>query len=317
MLYYNTNILLKIVLMLSILIPTYNYNVFELAKVLNKQAIDSKIEFEIIILDDGSIKFHDENNKINELQFCSYEILKNNIGRSAIRNFLAKKANFDNLLFLDSDTIPIENNFITNYFSQINKGYEIIYGGIKYQDEKPKNSQLFRWKYGIKREAIAVEIRKKNPYLRLLTLNFMIKKSVFEKVRFNETVPNLRHEDTLFSYNLKQQNILVEHFENPVYHLGLDDFEIAIKKENESLIALKFLIESKLIPADYIGLSKLFYRLKKMKVLFVLKVFYKITKPFLLKNLASNNPSLFIFDIYRLGYLAKALIQTTFKKNET
>ena len=289
--------------MLSILIPTYNYNVFELAKVLNKQAIDSKIEFEIIVLDDGSIKFHDENNKINELEFCSYEILKNNMGRSAIRNFLAKKANFDNLLFLDSDTFPIDNNFITNYCSQINKGYEIIYGGIKYQNERPKKTQLFRWKYGIKREAISVEIRKKNPYLRLLTLNFMIKKTVFEKVIFNENIPNLRHEDTLFSYNLKQQKILVEHIENPIYHLGLDEFEIAIKKENESLIALKFLIESQLIPSDYISLSKLFYRLKKMKLLIVLKVFYKITKPFFLKNLASKNPSLFIFDIYRLGYL--------------
>lgn len=289
--------------MLSILIPTYNYNVFELAKVLNKQAIDSKIEFEIIVLDDGSIKFHDENNKINELEFCSYEILENNMGRSAIRNFLAKKANFDNLLFLDSDTFPIDTNFITNYCSQINKGYEIIYGGIKYQNEKPKKTQLFRWKYGIKREAISVEIRKKNPYLRLLTLNFMIKKAVFKKVIFNESIPNLRHEDTLFSYNLKQQKILVEHIENPIYHLGLDEFEIAIKKENESLIALKFLIENQLIPSDYISLSKLFYRLKKMKLLIVLKVFYKITKPFFLKNLASKNPSLFIFDIYRLGYL--------------
>lgn len=289
--------------MLSILIPTYNYNVFELAKVLNKQAIDSKIEFEIIVLDDGSIKFHDENNKINELEFCSYEILENNMGRSAIRNFLAKKANFDNLLFLDSDTFPIDTNFITNYCSQINKGYEIIYGGIKYQNEKPKKTQLFRWKYGIKREAISVEIRKKNPYLRLLTLNFMIKKAVFKKVIFNESIPNLRHEDTLFSYNLKQQKILVEHIENPIYHLGLDEFEIAIKKENESLIALKFLIENQLIPSDYISLSKLFYRLKKMKLLIVLKVFYKITKPLFLKNLASKNPSLFIFDIYRLGYL--------------
>ena len=288
--------------MLSILIPTYNYSVFELANVLNKQAINSKIEFEIIVLDDGSIKFHEENNKINEIEFCSYEVLKNNIGRSAIRNLLAKKANFDNLLFLDSDTIPIENNFIVNYIIEINKGYEIIYGGIKYQKEKPKKSQMFRWKYGNKREAITVENRIKDPYLRLLTLNFMVKKSVFNKVSFNDTIPNLRHEDTLFSYNLKQNKIRVDHFDNPIYHLGLDEFEVAIKKENESLVALKFLIDEKLIPADYISLSKKFYQLKKIQLLFVIIVFYKITKPFLLKNLASKNPSLFIFDIYRLGY---------------
>lgn len=290
--------------MLSILIPNYNCNVFKLVNVLNNQANAAKIEFEILVLDDGSQKFHSENNKINELQFCSYEILKVNIGRSAIRNLLVKKATFDNLLFLDSDTIPISNYFISNYLLKINQEEKIVSGGILYSKLKPQKSQLLRWKYGNSREALSAKVREKNPYLRLLTLNFMIKKSVFEKVNFNENIPNLRHEDTLFSHELKNHNIQVEHFENPVYHLGLDEFESAIKKENESLIALKFLIESKLIPSDYIGLSKLFYRLRKMQVVFVLRVFYKITKPFLLKNLASKNPSLFIFDFYRLGYFS-------------
>jgi GT2 family glycosyltransferase len=290
--------------MLSILIPTYNYEVYELVKVLNKQAQDAKIEFEIIVLDDGSQKFQTENNKINEFQFCTYEILKVNIGRSAIRNLLAKKAAFDNLLFLDSDTIPIETNFISNYLLQITKEEKIVSGGILYPELKPKKNQLLRWKYGNSREALSAKIREENPYLRLLTLNFMIQKSVFEKVSFNEKIPNLRHEDTLFSYNLKQQNILVEHIENPVYHNGLDDFEVALKKENESLIALKYLVENQLIPYDYISLSKLFYTLKKIKLVFLLKVFYKTTKPILLKNLASKNPSLFIFDLYRLGYFS-------------
>ena len=290
--------------MLSILIPTYNYEVYELVKVLNKQAQDAKIEFEIIVLDDGSQKFQTENNKINEFQFCTYEILKVNIGRSAIRNLLAKKAAFDNLLFLDSDTIPIDTDFISNYLLQITKQKKIVSGGILYPELKPKKNQLLRWKYGNSREALSVKVRNESPYLRLLTLNFMIQKSVFEKVSFNEKIPNLRHEDTLFSYNLKQQNILVEHIENPVYHNGLDDFEVALKKENESLIALKYLVENQLIPYDYISLSKLFYTLKKIKLIFLLKVFYKTTKPILLKNLASKNPSLFIFDLYRLGYFS-------------
>jgi glycosyltransferase involved in cell wall biosynthesis len=288
--------------MLSILIPTYNYEVYELVKVLNKQAQDTKVAFEIIVLDDGSQKFQTENNKINEFQFCTYEILKANIGRSAIRNLLAQKAAFDNLLFLDSDTIPIDTNFISNYLLQITTEEKIVSGGILYPKLKPKETQLLRWKYGNSRESLSAKAREENPYLRLLTLNFMIKKTVFEKVSFNEKIPNLRHEDTLFSYNLKQQNILVEHFDNQVYHLGLDDFKVAIKKENESLIALKFLVENQYIPYDYISLSKLFYNVKKMKLVFLLKVFYKIAKPFLLKNLASKNPSLFIFDMYRLGY---------------
>lgn len=290
--------------MLSILIPIYNYNAYPLVLELHKQCLECKIEFEIIVLDDGSQKFHSENNKINEFQFCTYEILKVNIGRSAIRNLLSRKAAYENLLFLDSDTFPADKNFISNYLLQITIEEKIVSGGILYSKLKPKENHLLRWKYGKSREALSTKVRKESPYLRLLTLNFMIKKSVFEKVRFNETIPNLRHEDTLFSYNLKQQNILVEHFENPVFHLGLDDFEIAVSKENESLIALKFLIDNQLIPTNYIRLSKLFCVFKKMQLVFLLKVFYKITKPFLLKNLSSKNPSLYIFDLYRLGYFS-------------
>ena len=32
---------------------------------------------------------------------------------------------------------------------------------------------------------------------------------------------------------LKNHTVRVEHIENPVYHLGLDEFESAIKKEND------------------------------------------------------------------------------------
>ena len=40
--------------MLSILIPTYNYNVFPLAQSIHKQCSDIDIDFEIIVLDDAS-----------------------------------------------------------------------------------------------------------------------------------------------------------------------------------------------------------------------------------------------------------------------
>jgi glycosyltransferase involved in cell wall biosynthesis len=40
--------------MLSILIPTYNYNTLLLVKTLQQQAIESKVVFEILVLDDAS-----------------------------------------------------------------------------------------------------------------------------------------------------------------------------------------------------------------------------------------------------------------------
>jgi hypothetical protein len=267
--------------------------------------LECEINFEILVFDDGSKLFTIENQKINSLENCRFEILENNIGRSAIRNLLAKKAKFNSLLFLDADTIPIHNHFIKNYIVQINEDEKVVYGGIKYQKEKPKKSEVLRWKYGISREALSVEKRQENPYLSLLTLNFLTHKSVFDKVSFNETIPNLRHEDTLFSYNLKQQKIKVIHIENPVFHLGLDGFEVAIKKENESVLGLKYLIDHQLLPTDYVRLSAIATKIDKLKLNFAFVLFYKMTRFLFLKNLSSSNPSLFIFDLYRLGNLCK------------
>ena len=51
--------------MLSILIPTYNYNVFPLVLDLHKQCLECKIDFEILCQDDHSNQFSNENQKIN------------------------------------------------------------------------------------------------------------------------------------------------------------------------------------------------------------------------------------------------------------
>lgn len=291
--------------MLSILIPTYNYNVVPLVLELQKQCLECKIAFEIIVIDDDSKLFTTENQEINSLKNCRFEKLEKNIGRSAIRNLLSKKAAFDHLLFLDADTIPIHNNFISNYISQINEDEKVVYGGIEYQKNKPQKAQILRWIYGNAREALSVEKRKENPYLSLLSLNFLIHKNIFKKVVFNENIPNLRHEDTLFSYNLMQKNVPIIHIDNPVCHLGLDDFEVAIRKENESLVALKHLIDTELLAVDYVRISKLIRKIKKVKLIPIFAVFHKIMRLVFLKNLASSNPSLFIFDLYRLSYLCQ------------
>lgn len=289
--------------MLSILIPVYNYNVYPLILELHKQCMKLKIVFEIIVIDDYSSNFLIENEKVNTLFNASYEILDSNIGRSCIRNLLANKAQYKWLLFLDSDVFPKNENFIESYIKQINTDEKVVYGGIKYQKEKPDKSKMLRWVYGNSREALSVEKRNKNPYLSFLTLNFLIKKVILDKEKFNENIPNLRHEDTLFSYNLMQKKIKIIHIENPVFHYGLDTFDIAIKKERESLIALKYLIDKKLMAASYVRISKLFSKIKYLKLTPIIAFFHTLTLPIFIKNLSSNYPSLFIFDLYRLGYL--------------
>ena len=289
--------------MLSILIPTYNYNVYNLVSTVQKQVEQTGIEYEIICLDDASNLISLENEKINTLPNSSYKKLESNIGRSKIRNLLAQKAKFDWLLYLDADVLPKKDTFISEYIPYMNNEEKIVNGGLLYREEKPEKEKLLRWVYGKKREALSAEVRQKNPYLSFLTLNFLIHKSVFKEVSFDESIPNFRHEDTLFSYNLMQKNIRIVHVDNPIYHLGLDTFKDAIQKEKESLTALKYLIDNILISVNYLKISKIFSVIKQYKLQSVISFFYKISQSLFLKNLSSNNPSLFIFDLYRLGYL--------------
>jgi len=288
--------------MLSIVIPTYNYSVVDLVLELKYQCDSIGIDYEIIVQDDYS-NFNSENEKINKLENCSFSSNIENLGRAKNRNLLAKKAKFQHLLFLDADTFPIHKNFISNYILEINDTNNIVYGGIRYQEEQPPKEKLLRWVYGKKREALNVAQRNKNIYLSFLTLNFLIHKEVFKTVIFNESIPNLRHEDTLFSYELKQNNIPLKHIENPVYHYGIDEFDKALQKEHESLLALKNLVDNNLLPADYVKLSKLFSMIKSLKLRWLIAFSFKVFKPILLKSISSPTPSLLHFDLYRIGYL--------------
>ncbi|OYQ33028.1 hypothetical protein CHU92_14000 [Flavobacterium cyanobacteriorum] len=290
--------------MLSVLIPTYNFNVYPLAAAIQKQCAGSNIAFEIIVIDDGSgSALNAENDKINYLHRCSFSALSANIGRSAIRNLLASKANYTWMLFLDADTLPVDENLIKNYLPHMDNHVKVVYGGIKYKENKPETMQLLRWVYGNRREALEAEERQQRPYLRLLTLNFLAHKDVFEKVRFNENIPNVRHEDTLFSYDLMVAGLPVEHIDNNVYHLGLDNSIQFIRKSEEAIAGLKFLLQEGLLPDDYVGMGRLYARLRKAGLAATVSFIFVATRKAMLKNLLGSHPSLKLFDFYRIGYM--------------
>lgn len=290
--------------MLSILIPTYNYNVFELSRNLQMQCEQSGILYEIIVIDDGSGSLiNEQNEKINLLPNSTFKALTKNIGRSAIRNLLADEARYKWLLFLDADTIPVDNNLIKQYLPFADNEVKLVYGGIRYQKEKPEQTHLLRWVYGNSREVVEVAEREKDPYVKILTLNFLIHKDVFKTVAFNQSIPNLRHEDTLFSYNLSEHKIKVEHVANPVYHLGLEPSEVFIRKEEQSAEVLKYLIDNHLIALNYVRVSYYHHFLNRVGLAGFTAYIFKLAKKSLLKNLTGRHPSLLVFDLYRLGYL--------------
>ena len=97
-----------------------NFNAYPLALKLEKQALLLDVNFEIICSDDGSFSLkNEENQKINLLTNSKFIELKKNIGRIQNRIFLAEKAQYEWLIFLDVDSEPKKNDYLKKYISKI------------------------------------------------------------------------------------------------------------------------------------------------------------------------------------------------------
>lgn len=184
--------------MLSILIPTYNYNTFPLVLELHKQCLDCEIEFEILCQDDASgSNWNTENQKINSLDNCTFFINNSNLGRGNNINSLVEKSKYDFLLLMDCDTFPTQNDFIQKYCEVIPTA-SVVFGGILYEKKIPSKEQLLRWVYGNKREALSLENRNKKPNFNALTSNLLIKKEIISQYPFDATITNYGYEDLCF-----------------------------------------------------------------------------------------------------------------------
>ena len=291
--------------MLSILIPTFNHLTTNLVKDLHLQCLESKIIFEIIIYDDASTdrKVSLENSKLNKLSNVYYKRNKINIGRSAIRNKLAAESKYKWLLFIDADVIPKTKNFVNKYLDSINDNYEVISGGIAYSKKPKKKKQILRWKYGKKREYMSIIYRKNNPYLSLLSSNFLIKRKIILKNPFNEKISKIANEDSIFSYDLKSKKIQITHIDNQVLHENLENSTIFLEKTLRFAKSSLIFVESNLIDKNYMKITRTYFILKKFKITTLLKYIHYYLGDCFKKHLRSKNPSLLIFDFYRLSYI--------------
>jgi hypothetical protein len=295
--------------MLSILIPIYNYNAYPLVLELHKQCLECAIDFEILCQDDASKSvLNSENEKINSLFNCNFTELKVNIAHRQNRNMLANKAKFENLLFIDGDSIIIRNNYISNCVSWLND-FDIIYGGRLHPENCPSNVQKLRWKYGKFIEDKSVEKRKLAPFQSLLFNNTVIKKDCFNKVKFDSHLTKYGHDDTQLSYQLSQFNPKLKHIDNPVEHGDIDSNKEYLIKSKSSLENLIELYNEGKINKDFSRLISLLLLLNKLKLTYLISVFYKLSEGILKRNLEGNNPNLFLYTIFRIGYLCKISVK--------
>ncbi|SHG49340.1 glycosyltransferase family 2 protein [Winogradskyella jejuensis] len=290
--------------MLSILIPTYNYNISKLVEEIHEQASEAGIEFEILCKDDASTLFTPENEaSVNELSYATYFKTQQNLGRTATRQFLCDKAKYDWLLFLDADVIPKSKTFIKNYMSQIDSGYDAVFGGFAYDTSVKIDTGILRWKYGKTYEEVDAKKRNLKPYELIISANFLIKKSVFSKIntRLDRNGYGL---DNYFSALLRAEKTKVHHINNEAFHYGLENNTKYIEKAEEAISTLLWMRDEKKITTHNNKLLKTHSFLKKLRLNYITVLLYKMLNIPIRKNLLSENPNVRLLQVYKLLYIS-------------
>lgn len=341
---------------LSILIPLYNQVGVALAMALSKQVEQCAKEekkknegkgnandtislgFEIIFADDGSADAtaRQRNAIIAQLPYCQYIERPKNVGRSAIRNFLAHTAHYSHLIFLDGDVAIKRGNFVQTYLAHRNDA-DVIIGTLHFsrmqvacdtaediightkraKEETKKTTEPVLYddnlKYRYEEQFLAkhpVKKRMLQPYASFRTTNFMVRRDLLLAYPFDETFHEYGYEDTLFGKQLKEHGATLIHLDNAATIADYEDNATFVAKTEESLRTLAAHAH------QLQGYSTLLHTANKLKCLHLqplIAFVFKLFKGLLHKNLCSNSPSVFLFNVYKLGYyinLTRSINQT-------
>jgi hypothetical protein len=285
---------------ISILIPIYNFDIRPLVQKLSGEVESLHIPVEIRCYDDFSSEEYKKLHKtLSENRLIVYQELSENIGRSRIRNKLAKEALYPFLLFLDSDSTIIHDCFIRNYIDAY-KINSIIAGGTAYSENENPDVSL-RYLYGKKREAIPSQKRKCKPYNYLNLNNLFISKEIYLRNQLDESIKTYGHEDTKFADGLREQGTAIIHIDNPVLHSGLESNDAFLSKSREAIKNFhKIILEGY---GHHSRLYKYYMIIKKLFLKSLFLVVYSFFAKKIEKNLLSPNPNLIYFDLFKLKLL--------------
>jgi len=299
---------------LSICIPVFNFDVNDLVRDLSQQILSDRLDAEIILIDDASTDIFVKINDNLKDKVSSFIFLEENIGRSRIRNlFLDYTAQSAYLLFLDCDGKIISQSFLKTYCDFIERqNPDVIFGGRQVSNIKPSSEYGLRWKFATERENLPVLKRLISPYLDFQTNNFVVKRSVLERIPFNTSITQYGYEDLVFSKDLQDHSIKIDHIENPVFNNDVESNDVFLSKADESAKSLAQLIKTdeNFDKVSDIRLVKAYLVLRKTGLIKIYLKIYRITKNRIIKKLLSGNASLKMLDLYKLGqfigYMNKA-----------
>jgi len=294
--------------MISICIPIHNVNVVPLVKTLLQQAQTNNIEVEIILFDDLSLPtWRAANEQLRELKNVFYLPLIENIGRSRIRNRMADMATGEWILFLDCDMRIMNDNFLQTYAEYTQGLDDVLCGGIYYGTRPKEREFLLQWRTEQKVLRHRTRISIRGLYEHVSTGNFMIRKTLFDTVRFDEKITAYGQEDQLFSLELTRHNVKPRNIENPTAHEGHEPNELFVQKTEISLFNLVRIWHAS--PLFHEQLYKTSKRIRVARFLQktglspLFRSFFHLFGSSLRKACISGHASMWQFSFYQMGYL--------------
>lgn len=291
--------------MISVCIPIYNTDVTKLVTDLHLQCEALDAVYEILLIDDASDwSFQIINRELSKLENIYYEELPVNISRAKIRNLFPQKAAHPYLIYIDNDAQLCSPHYISVYIKMRSPGI-ICYGGCEYLPCKG-NQYSLRWLFGIHREAIPIEKRKEHPNQYFSTFNFMIDKRVLLLTPFDESIQEYGYEDVVFHAEIIKQGHHITQVDNPLIHTGIisnDEFLKRTETALENLYLLQKSGNNKGDLADTVKLLKTKSKIERLRLTGLASFSFQLLRKSFIKNLLGNKPSLFILDLYKLGYL--------------
>lgn len=291
--------------MLSILIPTRDYNCRLLVEALLRQGERLSVPYEILLGEDGSsFEGVELNRPMSRFPKCRIIEYKENQGRARIRNRLAEEARYENILFIDSDAIVEKDDFLATYLQALHS-HDVVCGGLYHPVLIPSPDCTLRYKYEKRADKKrSASVRSVHPYNDFSTFNFAIKRNLFLSVRFDENIKGYGYEDTLFGHQIKARGYNIKHIDNSLLHTGLESNKLYLRKVEQSLETLCSIREV----IDTTPLLSAYHRLRSLGLVSFAAWMWRQAQSLLRENLMSNNPSLFLFNIYKLGYYCNYLL---------
>ena len=286
--------------MLSILIPTYNYDCTRLVRDLQSQAERAGIDYEIIVADDASPlkEIREKVREINAWPHCRLVELEKNQGRARIRNRLADEARFEWLLFMDSDAEVISDSFIVDYLKHTDA--DVVCGGLCHADTLPSPEVSLRYAYEKRADKKrAACFRAQHPYAQFITFCFMVRASLFHSIRFDDSITEYGHEDTLFGVELERRNANIRHIDNPMRQGGIETNEEFLEKTRAALRNLSLMEDSM---RNHSSLLCLYNSFSRVRVDGCIARWFARREDWLTVRLMRPTPQLHLFFIYKLGY---------------